>query len=221
MIGDGALERAVEGALARLGEVIAYRNYAIDAKRGTVAANLAAIGDRKVEGVLLEQVSLLLQRIVEVCGKRNVRKIEDLIDKIFSRTFYDKKLEFRIDTVVHRSVNVYKFTVIEDGLVEGLDNSFGGGVLAVLSVSLKAIFNLFTKRFPVLLLDESLSFLSEKYQAGFSALMKELAREFGLTVVLVTHQATFAESADIHHHVYREPFGPLSVRTEDRRMVYV
>jgi ABC-type lipoprotein export system ATPase subunit len=81
-------------------------------------------------------------------------------------------------------------------------------------VSLKIIFNIFTKRFPVLLLDESLAFLSEQYQSSFSNLLKELSRQFNLIIVLVTHQAMFAESADIHHHVSREGDGPLLVETE-------
>jgi ABC-type dipeptide/oligopeptide/nickel transport system ATPase subunit len=80
--------------------------------------------------------------------------------------------------------------------VRGSINSFGGGIIAVIAVVLKILFNIVTKRFPLLVFDETLSFLAVNYIPAMSEFLKTLSKEFNIPILLVTHQKEFAIAAE-------------------------
>lgn len=137
----------------------------------------------------------VLQEVVEKVSKQNLAKIESFVDRALSLIFPDLNLSFKIEQDVKRGNNVYSFVILKDQIRGGV-NSFGGGVIAVISVVLKILFNIVTKRFPLLVLDETISFLAVNYIPAMSDFLKTLAKEFDLPIVLVTHQKEFAIAAD-------------------------
>jgi len=137
----------------------------------------------------------ILQEVVEKVSQQNLLKIEAFVNRALSLIFTDLNLSFKIGQDVKRGNNVYFFEILQDN-VRGSINSFGGGIIAVIAVVLKILFNIITKRFPLLVFDETLSFLAVNYIPAMSEFLKTLSKEFNLPILLVTHQKEFAVSAD-------------------------
>lgn len=138
--------------------------------------------------------SNFLQSIIETVCESNLRKIETWVNLGLKRIFHDQQVEFKIEKSIKRNVNTYQLTLSKDG-ISGNRNSYGGGILCVVSLILKLLFLEITKSPKILVLDESLSFLSEKYIESCSSFIKLLIKEFNLNVILVTHQEKFKEFA--------------------------
>lgn len=142
-----------------------------------------------------ELASLCIQELVDMVSTNNINRIETLVNSALASIFYDQDIKFKIKQETKRNLNCYSFVTMKDG-VEGSIHSFGGGIMAVEAMVLKILFNLLSKRYPLLILDESLSFVSERYIEGTSKFIKELSEEFSLPIALVTHQQSFKENAD-------------------------
>ena len=63
------------------------------------------------------------------------------------------------------------------------------------------MFILHTKRYPLLVLDESLRFISKSHKARASRFVRQLAQAFGVHVLLVTHDEALAVEADVNYSV--------------------
>lgn len=142
--------------------------------------------------------STFLQSIIETVCESNLKKIETWVNLGLKRIFNDQIIEFKIEKAIKRNVNTYQLILLKDNIA-GNKNSYGGGILCVVSLILKLLFLEITKSPKFLVLDESLSFLSEKYIENCSAFINILIKEFNLNVILVTHQEKFKEYAS---HVY-------------------
>lgn len=150
--------------------------------------------DRQTAETLTQAVAVLNQ-LIEVVSGRNLARLTEITNMALRTVFYDQEVEFKITTEVKRNMTTYRFVVMQDG-VEGTTASFGGGVMAVIAFVLKVLFNRFAKRYPFIALDESLSFVSAQYIPRTSALIKEIVHDFGVPVLLITHQPAFAAAAD-------------------------
>lgn len=152
----------------------------------------------------------ILQDVVEKVSKQNLLKIESFVNRALSLIFTDMNLSFKIEQDVKRGNNVYSFEILKDD-IRGSIHSFGGGVIAVISVVLKILFNIVTKRFPLLVLDETLSFLAVNYIPAMSEFLKTLSKEFNIPILLVTHQKEFAVAADNCFEVFFNKEGNTTI----------
>lgn len=190
---DGYL-KGLGGRVAILGE----RERVLGLEVASLEASLE--GDR-VRGELLKRASLVLGQVVEVVSVKNLERVEGIVNSALRDIFFDMDLRFKLVSEVKRGVNVVRVELCEGG-VEGCLSSFGGGVLAVVAMVLKVVFNRFAGRASFLAFDESLAFLSEKYIAGASRFIRGLSVEFGMPLVFVTHQGELAKEADNCWEVY-------------------
>ena len=150
-----------------------------------------------------ELASVCIQELVDQVSTSNIERIETLVNSALASIFFDQDIKFKINQETKRNLNCYSFVTMKDG-VEGSIYSFGGGIMAVEAMVLKILFNLLSKRYPLLILDESLSFVSEKYIEGTSNFMKELSEQFDIPIVLVTHQDSFTRNADNEIQIEKE-----------------
>jgi ABC-type lipoprotein export system ATPase subunit len=77
----------------------------------------------------------------------------------------------------------------------------GRGITALV---MKLIFNRITNRFPLVVFDESLSFLADKYIDPASQFIKQMTAEFKMPLILVTHQPRFTAYADYTYTAARK-----------------
>lgn len=149
---------------------------------------------------LMKMSSSIFQELVDIVSTKNIKRIETLVNTALATIFFDQVIEFRIKQDVKRNINVYKILLIKEG-VEGSKDSYGGGPIAVVAFILKILCNILAGGYPLIVLDESLAFLSEKYIPNTSKFIKELSESFDLPVVLVTHQPLFSEFSDFTYQV--------------------
>lgn len=149
---------------------------------------------------LLQQAIVVVQQLVDRVSAQNIARVESLVNSALRTIFVDLDVEFRLISEIKRNQNTYRIAFFRDG-VEGSIHSIGGGVAAVASVVLKLLFNRFARRFPLLVLDETLAFLSAQYIPACSRFLRELSAEFGMIFVLVTHQPRFAAAADLVYEI--------------------
>ena len=144
-----------------------------------------------------QQASAFLKELIRVVSTENIYKVEHLVNSALHQIFPTRALSFRINSSIKRNLTEYEFQLIRDNDLEkaGSMESNGGGVWSLIAFVLQVTFNCLAKRFPLIVLDESLVAISSDYIAGTSQLIRELAEQFGLTVLLVTHQAQFVEGA--------------------------
>lgn len=154
--------------------------------------------DLKNRAEAMQLAASVLQQLVDTVGATNIARVQTLVNSALRTIFFDLDLQFRIISEIKRNTNSYRIAVYSNG-VEGSTESFGGGVYAVIAMVLKVIFNVLAKKYPLIVLDESLAMVSEQYVGRVSQLIKELSAEFQMPILLVTHQPAFAAEA---HRTY-------------------
>lgn len=144
-----------------------------------------------------QQASAFLKELIRVVSTENIYKVEHLVNSALHQIFPTRALSFRINSSIKRNLTEYEFQLLRDNDLDkaGSMESNGGGVWSLIAFVLQVTFNCLAKRFPLIVLDESLVAISSDYIAGTSQLIRELSEQFGLTVLLVTHQSLFVEGA--------------------------
>jgi hypothetical protein len=86
-------------------------------------------------------------------------------------------------------------TSIRQGNVTGGVNSFGGGVLSLISLIMLVSTIVLKKKRRFIVLDESLNAVSIEYQEGLSNFIRQLCDDFDFNIVLVSHQKSLNTEA--------------------------
>lgn len=153
---------------------------------------------------ILEKVDQALLQISTKVLKQSTETIDKLVTVGLKSVFNDQVLEFSSTTEKSRGKTAVKFRLTEGGKTFPLTDSFGGGVLAVTGVLLRATTIMVLNLKKVMILDETLANVSEGYIENASKLLKGLCSELGFTILMVTHQAEFASHADRHYQAKRK-----------------
>lgn len=144
---------------------------------------------------ILEQVNFYLNSVVDKSITENKSFIEGLVNKCLYSVFGNFKIEICEKKNGPRIIRYFEVTNTDTGVSGGIE-THGGGVFAVISFLFKFIISYKFKFYPFLLLDEPFSFVSEKYRQNLSLFIRELCKEFGYTIIIITHEPEFAEFAD-------------------------
>ena len=147
------------------------------------------------------KASVVLKSLLHDMVEENLKSIDKLVTEGLRRVFHDQiNITFKSELVERNNQLQIAFRT-EQGRAEGnAIDSFGASVTVVESLLLRIIVILKTGLAPVLLLDESLAQVSDEYIEPLGKLIQSLCKDLGMTVLLVTHQHEFQETADV---VYR------------------
>lgn len=184
----GDLDRVLAVEVARLRD------------RRTEAERLAAeVEDLRSEEALLARVdAVLLQVSGKVLGQ-STDKVDRLLEAGLNLVFDDQQVEFHTEIDRMRGKTSARFRLKVGGVEAPPMDAFGGGVLVVAGVLLRVVTIMVLGLERELLLDESLSHLSQQYVPNASRLLKKLSRELGFRILAVTHDPELAAHADRHY----------------------
>lgn len=193
--------------LSTLGERLAVARSRLDDRARVVREMAELIQTLTHEEQLLNRVDEVLLQISSKVLGQSTTKIDRLVTHGLRTVFEGEDLKFRTEVERFRGKTAVRFKLMCDGVEAPLLEAFGGGPLAVAGVLLRvvAIIVLDLKR--VILLDESLSFVSAQYTEATSRLLRKLCADLDFTVLMVTHNPKFAEFADRHYAAKRGPEG--------------
>lgn len=106
-------------------------------------------------------------------------------------------------------------TVVSQGEVSGGLDSFGGGVLSLVSFIMLVSTIVLKKKRRFIMLDESFSAVSVEYQEGLSNFVRQLCDDFNFDIALVSHQKSLNVEATRTYEVSTDNRKGTVIRKEN------
>jgi hypothetical protein len=167
--------------------------------------------DRKLlalrnEDALLELVASLIKRLIDVEVSDGVKAVERLQTEGLAEIFHDQNMAVRAEVTESRGrVSVLFLTQrsLENGtLVEGeADQSFGGSILTMQSILMRITVIFRRGLRPLLLLDETLAAVAQKYVDRAAKFLSSLCKNLGIDILLISHDEALVSAADRSYQV--------------------
>lgn len=179
----------------------------------SLAKEYSALQDNRT---MLERAKPFIDDIIDKFSESSLKKLEDLLTLGVSRIFQDRDYRVEIKVSEKRTVKCAELYLIDSGhsfLMR--DSCVAGGILVVVGFLIQVFYVANLNVAKILFLDEALSNISTQYLDNFFAFVKELSKQIGLTVVLITHDTRFLEYAD---RLYKVANGVYTLEHESRRV---
>jgi hypothetical protein len=157
-------------------------------------------GDKR-DAKLARDCSTILTELVREQSNIKIGEIENIVNEGLKVVFSDN-IEIKIISSILNNKTTYHIDITQNG-VHGTQESFGGGVLAVISLCLRVVMIIYCKRDRILFLDESLGFVSEVYQPNLSNFISQLCKRLGFNITLISHQPKMVAYADRIYEAYK------------------
>ena len=189
-------------AQARASRAVALR----DAVDGQVAETETEIRQLEDEETLLVLVATLIRKLIDGEVTDGVKAVEKLQTEGLQTVFHDQDLSVRAEVDESRgkvSVTLLTGRKRQDGVVvEGVaDQSFGGSVLTMQSILMRITVIFRRDLRPLLLLDETLVAVANKYVDRAANFLSLLCKRLELDVLLITHDEALVSAADRAYYV--------------------
>lgn len=193
---------ALEGLIGRTRELSrsALRHQiARDALDAEVVEKSAEIDRLSEEAEKLAKVGELLRALMDKLVLDQVRSIESVVTEGLQTIFFDQALAFEAEVGQKYGKVAIDFLLrqgAEDSAIKGSPlESFGGGPASVASLVLRLLSLLRLKKWPVLLLDETLAAVSDEYTDQAGLFLRKLADTTGIDMLMITHKQSFLDHA--------------------------
>lgn len=158
---------------------------------------------------LLDKVADLFRFLIDKEVIDNAKTAQDLLTEGLQAVFDDLDLSVRSDVNVERGkVSVDLITVQKDTdgtTTEGLaTDAYGGSVATVESVLLRLV--VLTRRGlrPLLLMDESLGAVAERYVPRVGRFLSLLSERLGVDILVVSHNPVLVEAATNAYRIQKK-----------------
>ena len=140
----------------------------------------------------------LFQLTTEASWAMAKQLVEELVTRALQSVFFDRSYKFAMSYEVKRGAAAVTFSVIENGQEMDLVDDLGGGIADVVAVILRIAFvNLYRPKVrQLLILDEPTKMTAACYQPYLARFLKQVCKELGLTIFLVTHSSELVREAD-------------------------
>ena len=135
------------------------------------------------------QAQRIVQAVAEGVQQQAHRRIAAVVTRCLKAVFGDDAYEFRIDFSQKRGKTEAEFKLVRDGLAVDPADAAGGGVVDVAAFALRLACLLLSvpRRRKLLVLDEPFKHLSKSYRPAVRQLLKAMAEEMGVQMIVVTH----------------------------------
>lgn len=185
-------------------DALRLRSTKVTALRDQLTSELSE-KERELESLssrlaILAKVSELYLMLLDRMVKSQVKAIDEVITHGFQTIFFDQDLRFETELSSKYNRVSAEFLVCdgdpENGGTRGSPmESYGGGPATIASLVLRILTLLRLKRRKFLLLDETLSAVSDVYVENTSLFLKGLAETMGLDIFLVTQHLSYVDYA--------------------------
>ena len=150
--------------------------------------------------LLLEQCNIAARDFVKV-------EVEQLVTQGLRSIFEDDTIQFNIDFITKRNQIEAEFTLSREEdktRIQGdILSTYGGGVVDVISISLRIIIMQLMKVKGPLILDEPGKNISAQFISAFGKFLTEVSNTFDRQIVMITHNSKLVEFANNIIEVYQ------------------
>lgn len=197
----------LRGRLQALKEDIARAEAHRDSVRARREAAERAAASLRYDAELQQKSSEVIKSWLDDMLRSNVDSIASLATSGLRHVIHDHDLSFHIRQELKYNRVSMNF-VIEDGGVEGDPmSSFGGGAVLVASLILRLAIMSRMRMGNLLLLDETMFALANKYVPAAADFMRKLSEETGVNIFMVTHNEEFMSNAHTAYEGFSAPAG--------------
>jgi DNA repair exonuclease SbcCD ATPase subunit len=190
--------------LQKLREDIAAVKANRDVLRIQMSTATAFIASARHKAELNQKGAEVIKNWLEDLLRSNVDSIASLVTTALRHIIYDQQLTFRIIQEPKYNRLAMRFSIEEDGVEADPMSSFGGGAAVVASFVLRVAIMARLKMSNLLLLDESMFALANRYVPSAADFMKQLSEETGINIFMVTHNDEFMSNAHLSYEGYVE-----------------
>lgn len=148
---------------------------------------------------LLQRASDVFKEWLDDSLKHNIEAISDLVTTGLRYIIHDQKLTFKIKQEMKFNRLSMRFVIEDDGVEGDPMASFGGGAVLISSLILRLAVMSRLGMGNLLLLDESMPALANKYVPAAASFMRQLSEQTGINILMVTHNDEFLDHA---HQTY-------------------
>lgn len=145
-----------------------------------------------------------LKEIIELISRQHIDHIEKLLNSAISTIFFDKNYSIKMEVSEFRNnnaLNIYLVETTDEGeIITDIKNN-GFGIQSIVGFVLQVYFILYHKLYPILIMDEAMSNLSQQYIPYFKELVDLLSNTYNFRFVLVAHDPRFIDIADYKYEV--------------------
>jgi DNA repair exonuclease SbcCD ATPase subunit len=160
--------------------------------------NFLKESEEKVE--VYKQVNLLFEKASVIARKKIKDEIEVLVTRGLQSIFEDSTVSFKVEFVSRRNQIEADFYLEWEDMgkrIKGnITDTFGGGVVDVISTILRLVVLELTKISGPLFLDEPGKMISQQYIHNFGRFLVELSKIFNRQIILITHNEVLSEYAE-------------------------
>jgi ABC-type iron transport system FetAB ATPase subunit len=150
----------------------------------------------------LAKVNELFRVLMDKLVLDQVAGIEAVVTEGLGTIFLDQTLAFEAEVG-----QKYNKIAIDFLIRQGADDemavrghpleSFGGGPASVASLVLRLLALLRLKKWPLLLLDETLAAVSDEYTEQAGLFLRKLAETSGIDLLMITHKQSYLDHANV------------------------
>lgn len=152
--------------------------------------------------------------------RSNVDAIAELATSGLRHIIDDQNLSFAIKQEMKHNRLSMRFVLEDDGVEGDPMSSFGGGAVLIASLILRLAVMTRMKMGNLLLLDETMFALANKYVPAAADFMRHLTEETGINILMVTHNEEFMSNAHLAYEgslVPSQDDGPNKKKLQLRR----
>ncbi len=156
----------------------------------------------------LTKTGELLRALMDKLVMDQVTAIESVVTDGLKTIFFDQDLSFKAEVGQSRgkiAIDLLIRRMRGDIEIVGPPlESTGGGISSIASLILRLLSLMRLKKYPLLLLDETLSSVSADYVELTGQFLSKLCQTTGIPTLLVTHNPAFLEHANVAYQGYEE-----------------
>jgi len=172
-------------------KLVAYR----DLMKMQADAAEARIAKLQKRADVLQRASDVFKEWLDDSLRQNVGAISDLVTTGLQHIIHDQKLTFKIKQEMKFNRLSMRFTIEDDGVEGDPMSSFGGGAVLTASFILRLAIMSRLGMGNLLLLDESMHALANRYVPAAASFMRQLSEQTGINILMVTHNEEFLNHA--------------------------
>lgn len=185
------LPHRLEELKNKINKISVYRDLLIS----QISNEQDKVKNLKYEAELQQKSSEIFKMWLEDLLKANIDSVSDLVTSGLNHIIDDQELKFNIKQEVKNNRLSINFTIEENGIEGDPLSSFGGGAISVASLILRLAVMARMNMANLLLLDESMSSLANRYVPMAAEFMKQISEKMGINILMVTHNEDFLLNA--------------------------
>lgn len=159
---------------------------------------------------LYQKCTEVFKQWLEDSLEKNIQSMAELGTTALKHVIHDQELLFKIQQDPKLNRLSMKFLIEQDGVEGDPLASFGGGAVVLLSMVLRLAVMARMGMVNLLLLDESMMALANRYVPSAADFMRRLSEETGVNILMVTHNPEYLAHAHVAYEGHKD--GSLKLR---------